>query len=73
MCCIDPVVYTNENAYWKEAVYCMTAAGYDECADGKKVEITFVCQTSTRDAVKGVTRSDDECTIDMEIGTNAAC
>ena len=76
MCCITPVVYTRENAYWEEneVVHCMTAAGHDECgADGKKLRISFVCQTSTRDAVKEVTRSDDECNIEMKIATIAAC
>ena len=82
MCCITPVVYgfvdgfVWGNAYWEEneVVHCMTAPGHDECgADGKKLRISFVCQTSTRDAVKEVTRSDDECNIEMKIATIAAC
>merc|ERR1719361_360231 len=48
--------------------------GYDGCGNyGKKVELSFVCQKSTRDVIKSVTRSEDDCTVDMEIRTNAAC
>jgi len=69
----DGLVY-NENAYWKEEIYCITAEGvHDECAEGKKLEISFLCITGTRDAVRTVVRSEDECTLNMEIATNSAC
>jgi hypothetical protein len=52
----------------------MDGEGYEGCSGyGKKVELTFVCQKSTRDIIKSVSRSDDGCTVDMEVRTNAAC
>merc|ERR1712178_424338 len=66
----NSVRYVGEGAYWKsDTTYCMPDEANADC----KVELNFVCQSSTRDAIKSATRSDDNCIVELEVRTNAAC